>query len=308
MRKIWRPAAWPDASGDPKRLRILVLTNLYPPHYIGGYELVCLDVVNHLRRQGHAVTVLTSSFGLTSPALDGEIHRTLTFQTPLALSRGDLIRREWQARQAFRRAIARSAPDVIYHFCLFGIPKSLLYAAQRIGVPVVYDFSAEWLYPDCGDDLWFRFWGSPAGRPHRQVAKAVLRRFLDPWFPTGRETLDLSRSYFTSERIKEIFLRAGFPVADAAVIYRGVDTRRFQPAPERIPPGPLPLLFAGRITKDKGLHTVIEALGILTKTGLAGSVSLTVAGPEQDATYANEVRRTIRSLCLEDQIRFVGLV
>src|SRR3954470_15423443 len=30
------------------RMRILVLTNLYPPHYLGGYELICYMVVNEL--------------------------------------------------------------------------------------------------------------------------------------------------------------------------------------------------------------------------------------------------------------------
>ena len=30
-------------------MRILVLSNLYPPHYIGGYELVCATVTSALR-------------------------------------------------------------------------------------------------------------------------------------------------------------------------------------------------------------------------------------------------------------------
>ena len=40
---------------------ILVLSNMYPPHHMGGYELSCRDVVDRWRAKGHDVTVLTST-------------------------------------------------------------------------------------------------------------------------------------------------------------------------------------------------------------------------------------------------------
>src|ERR1700722_17862389 len=42
-------------------MRILVLTNMYPPHAYGGYEMGCRDVVERWRRAGHEVMVLTST-------------------------------------------------------------------------------------------------------------------------------------------------------------------------------------------------------------------------------------------------------
>ncbi|RAI43196.1 glycosyltransferase family 4 protein [Rhodoplanes roseus] len=41
-------------------MRILVVSNLYPPNVLGGYEVGCADVVAALRARGHDVTVLTS--------------------------------------------------------------------------------------------------------------------------------------------------------------------------------------------------------------------------------------------------------
>ena len=41
-------------------MRILVVSNLYPPDVIGGYELGCRQVVDSLRGRGHEVRVLTS--------------------------------------------------------------------------------------------------------------------------------------------------------------------------------------------------------------------------------------------------------
>ena len=60
--------------------RILVLTNMYPPHHYGGYELVCQEAVLDLRRRGHEVEVLTSDLRLPErEQLDDEreAHRQL---------------------------------------------------------------------------------------------------------------------------------------------------------------------------------------------------------------------------------------
>ncbi len=42
-------------------MKILVLSNLYPPDMLGGYELGCRQVVDALRERGHEVRVLTST-------------------------------------------------------------------------------------------------------------------------------------------------------------------------------------------------------------------------------------------------------
>ena len=42
-------------------MKILVLSNLYPPDFIGGYELGCRQVSDALRGRGHEVLVLTSA-------------------------------------------------------------------------------------------------------------------------------------------------------------------------------------------------------------------------------------------------------
>jgi hypothetical protein len=40
-------------------MRLLFLTNLYPPHGKGGYEEWCQEVAIQLRKRGHEVIVLT---------------------------------------------------------------------------------------------------------------------------------------------------------------------------------------------------------------------------------------------------------
>src|ERR671918_1913723 len=45
-------------------MRILIVSNLYPPYYLGGYEIRCALVAEGLRQAGHNVRVLTSRYGL----------------------------------------------------------------------------------------------------------------------------------------------------------------------------------------------------------------------------------------------------
>jgi hypothetical protein len=56
-------------------MRVAVVSNLYPPDVIGGYELLARDVVEGLRARGHEVDLLTSG----SPAgPEPGVHRMLT--------------------------------------------------------------------------------------------------------------------------------------------------------------------------------------------------------------------------------------
>jgi hypothetical protein len=55
-------------------MRILIVTNLYPPHYYGGYEVRCAQVAEALRSSGHDVRVLTSAYGVPLNPL-GKIRR-----------------------------------------------------------------------------------------------------------------------------------------------------------------------------------------------------------------------------------------
>ena len=60
------------AGKNIEPMKILVLTNLYPPHYVGGYELHCQTVVEALRARGHVVQVLTSDHGV-KPNVQGQV-------------------------------------------------------------------------------------------------------------------------------------------------------------------------------------------------------------------------------------------
>ena len=53
-------------SGPNTAMKVLLLSNVFPPGFIGGYELGALEIANHLTTSGHEVNVLTSDFSRTS--------------------------------------------------------------------------------------------------------------------------------------------------------------------------------------------------------------------------------------------------
>ncbi len=68
-----------DATARP--LRVLTVGNMYPPHHLGGAELIWRSAVEHMRARGWRVRVLTSDWRAPDPDLafaeDADIARTL---------------------------------------------------------------------------------------------------------------------------------------------------------------------------------------------------------------------------------------
>jgi glycogen synthase len=60
-------------------VRVLCVGNMYPPHHLGGYELVWQGAVRALREAGHGVRVLTTDFRLPEEAgpEENEVHLDL---------------------------------------------------------------------------------------------------------------------------------------------------------------------------------------------------------------------------------------
>ncbi|HYP38941.1 MAG TPA: glycogen/starch synthase, partial [Chloroflexia bacterium] len=52
-------------------MKILFVSNLYPPIAIGGYEQVCYDVAQALKARGHSIHILTSRYRAQEAAVAG---------------------------------------------------------------------------------------------------------------------------------------------------------------------------------------------------------------------------------------------
>ena len=294
-------------QGASDSMRILVISNFYPPHIIGGYEIGCRDIVEALKSRGHEVRVLTSTFGVNHPEHSGHVYRWL--KTDLALkidgARADLlkiIRKESINQRAFARVCRDFLPDVVYVWNATHISISLAVRAQQMGLPVCYFISDHWLNRWESDALYSLRNRSPR-RLHRRLAWKPLAALVKASGIMPRAEPDLSRVQFASRFLKLAALEAGRPVANAEVIHWGIDGNRF-PFNEASHDSRR-LLYVGQVTLLKGVHTAVEALKLIVEQPCYRSTMLTIVGGPD---YDNRIGRLVSSLGLERNVSFTGLI
>lgn len=255
---------------SPLVTRILVLTNQYPPHHLGGYELSCRDVVDRWRRRGHEVRVLTGDWrrsGVADSPDEGHVFRDLSiFLRDGALSVPSKLERlqvERANESVLRRELARR-PDVVSIWHMGAMSTGLLSILGRSGVPAVYVVCDDWPTYAFEMDPWMRGW------VRRPRLAPVAHRLL------GAETsvveLDEAGTFcFVSESTRRRcrqHSRWTFP--DSTVTFSGIDHGDF---PVLGPSGARPtwswhLLAVGRLDPRKGFETAIRALAHLPEAHL----------------------------------------
>lgn len=297
------------STTDKTGLRICVVTNYYPPYFIGGYELGCRDIVEALKRRGHQVRVLTSTYKVDQPQTDGEVYRWLQLSewwTPnLLRDLSAVFRKEATNQQAFRQLCREFQPDLVYMWNPVGISLSIVSVAQQLGLPVCYFVSDHWV-EEWEKDPGYRTWEKQRPGIRRPFLwKGVLRLLNVLNLSHAPAPPNLHHLQFVSESLKRDALQKGRDVEKAQVIHWGVDAERFQMT-ER-PQQSKRLLFVGQVTRHKGVHTAVEALNLLVQSGHK-TATLTIVGDSAAKAFKAELRQMISLYQLEKHVHFTGLV
>lgn len=293
-------------------MRILVLTNLYPEHYIGGYELACRDVVEGLRRRGHELLVLTSRYGVAKPKREKGVWRVL--QGDCLYPRREpfhwrmwLVRKEVTNLWALKRSARLFRPDIVYVWNYFNISVCNLFWLQRRGLPLLYFAFDNWL-AHWESDPWYAAWYGEKRSGWLRGAQVLGRPFFRFFglVPPKKATLDLSSVQFGSEYLKRYALAVGKPVKDGEVLHWGVDLNLF--SFNEKPPVPHRLLYAGQLVRHKGVHTAVEAMEHILRHPEGKNVSLTVAGEAVDQEYGAWLRQMAEGPSLRGRVSFLGKI
>jgi glycogen synthase len=277
-------------------MRIAVLANNYPPHTLGGYELLCADHVAWLRGRGHEVVVIASTYGVEGPATErgaaGEtVVRTLDFHwrdfqhdRPRGVR---LWRGERRQRRELEGLLDTYRIEGVFVWHMAGLSKSLLAVAGRRGLPMVAVVGEPWPAWDIAADAWLRLWRHAALAPLRAAAD----RAVAPTTLRGGALATLTPAYASEHlrRTVEAGAPAAWPRAGAAVVPNGIALDRFlRPRPPRAADdAALRCLYAGRVERRKGVHVAVEAVRLARARGVPAT--LTIQGWRDDA-YAAELR------------------
>ena len=288
-------------------MRVLVLTNMYPPHAYGGYELGCRDVVERWRRRGHEVLVLTSTVqvdgvGPTPTAERAAVRRDLRLywhdHEILRPSPWSRLRCERANQRVFDHVVDEFRPDVCSVWAMGAMSLGLLGRAAARSLATVQVICDEWPVYGPAVDAWMRLF---AARPMAgRLARVVTG------LPTSVPALDeLGPACFGSEALRATVRgRSRWEFPDSAVVPWGIDPGLFHPTggPDEAAGAAgrwgWRLLYVGRIDPRKGVDVAIKALARCPE-----GATLDVVGRGDDRHRA-ELAELARSLGVADRVRF----
>ena len=298
-------------------MRILFLTNFYQVHGSGGEEQSCQQVVGGLKQRGHTTLVLTSMHGSNNipVEIDG-IYRSLYLEMDLVPLRHSITfftgrkAREKHNLHVFERVIKQFDPDIIFIWGMWNLPYSLAaFAEARYPHKVAYRFATYW--PTLPSQHEF-YWRTPGRNwytrlPKRvlsSIALAMLNRDVQQYPSTFKHSICVSAAS------RDILVKAGIPIPNARIIYTGLDVNKYLDC-EQYRRGnedsSLSLLYAGRLTSDKGIDTAIDAMTKLVFDQGRQGIRLRLVG-SGSTDYENYLRYLVSQANLTDYVTFLGWV
>ncbi len=280
-------------------MRVLLVSNFYPPYWVGGYEQIASWVAEGLRGRGHDVLVLTGR----GPALDGDPRVRPTFDLDLAslwesyfstgvvlgggLAEG--VRRHVFSLRNFRAAldaVAHHRPDLVSFWNAAFVTWSPLLAARIAGVPSVVHLS----------DTAANAFRNPHPPAFPLRLKPAARAFVDALLRAARPARFVVPSAFLREKL---VATEALPAGRMDVLHWPVEpTVSRSEAPTRRD-GSRRLLFVGTLIPEKGVHVLVEAFR--EAAGRADGLSLTLVGGGPEA-YVARLRQAAEGL----PVRFLG--
>ncbi len=297
-------------------MRLLFLSNFFPPAHLGGMELRCHELVEHLRERGHTVQVLTSRFGVQADIPpENHVIRELFLQADIYhyhpldffLKRRS---RERTNKHVLRQALDCLKPDLVFVWGMWNLSPSVPYwAEQWMPGRVVYSIAHYWL---TDPDAHVAYWQQPAGRKLTTLLKApfarlALRSLQREGYPPP---LQLEHVVCVSRFVRDTMVELGALPATARVIYSGIDPGPFLEGAvdwERPPSEPLCLVYVGGLLQTKGVHTAIEAMGLLKQAGRLDMLRLTLFG-DGHPEYVTKLRTLAEAWGVSRQVEFAGRV
>ena len=284
-------------------MHVLMVNNLYPPIMAGGAELIVAYLSEGLVQRGHRVTVVSTCGPEMEPYAPEQrngvdVLRFFPRNVYWSFAREGQPRHRrmmWHLRDAwnrdtaqrFREIIRSSRPDVVHTHVIDGFSASIWRSAREQGAPVIHTaHDYHLLCPRAF--LLTRDWRI-CSHP------SVFCRAYRGWHMHTLQHVDLfvSPSQFLLDRHHE----SGSPMPRTALVRNGIPVPTV--ASRALRDGPPRLLLLCRLTEEKGVRVVLDALSLLPQDL---GIELTIAGK-------GSLEGMVRDRAAADpRIRFAGFV
>lgn len=292
-------------------MRLLFLTNLYPPHAAGGYEQWCQEVAVEFRQRGHSVAVLTSRAAAPGGSEGGiDVRRLLNLEvegglasTTVRLLR-DRGRLERENLEHLERVVQEFEPDVALLWGMWNVPRSVPARLEDLRPgKTAYYLCDYWLTLP---SAYIQQLENPSSRVITRMAKQAIAGFLLRHLrQEERGRLRLDHPICVSQAVRDLLAHDGVQMDHAKVIQGGIQIDDFAPralARWDVNEGSLRLVYAGRMTEEKGVHTAVRAMAqVASREGRPVFLDLVGTGAAPYLAMLNELIGRNR---LRDRVRF----
>lgn len=285
-------------------MRILVVSNLYPPIQVGGYERRCAGTVQLLERE-HEVLVLTSRRGRRSVGADSRVLRVLpllpedwrgTVCAPLA---------SLYAALATRRLVRRLRPDLVFVWNASQIPHAAVCVAHDFADQLAFSVADTSFAGFVQDDQFLRYllrpgrgvhriWGAIARLINRLPGMRIRARATRP-ASIAWNSQALRRLTPVPASVAPVRERVIYPAPRHGALFAGVARA----------PSPCPTIgFVGRLESQKAPDVAVRALALLRdRHGIDARLSVIGSG---DRTDVRALEQLIATLELVDRVELRG--
>jgi glycosyltransferase involved in cell wall biosynthesis len=280
-------------------VRVLAVGNMYPPHHLGGYELVWRSAMRALRDHGHEAWVLTTDHTTgTQEADDTGTYRELRWYWrdhafPELGWRGR-IELERHNAAVLARHLEELAPDVVSWWAMGGMSLSLLEQVRRRAIPAVAFVADDWLLYGPKVDQWTRAFRGPG-----RLAGPLAERLTGIPARVDLEAA-CTRWVLISEAVRRAARQDGYALAASEIAPLGVDPAFLDPRPSG--EWRWRLLYVGRLDERKGVSDAVRALAELDEPG----ATLTIAG-DGDPAERTRIDAEAERLRLSGRVEHLGM-
>ncbi len=295
-------------------MRVLLLSNLYPPYVDGGAEIVAADFAVGLEQLGHEVVVLTSSYGLSKAQREENVWRILDVKPAAHFDRQRPLWRQLDQPynyyrsyhnpnnvQQLRTIIAETHPDVLYIWEIPGIGmNSFLRVLPDLGLPAVFHLESYWLL-------------------YAQSPETAQSRLRAQWFKKlligNVPRVSATSLIACSSTVKQKYIQSGIDANLIEVIYNGIDDRFLNVSHAQnnelenksMTKKEVQLLYVGRLSLEKGVLTLLKSLDTLVNEQNRKNLYLNIFG-KGDEIYERELHDFLHSKNLAHLVTFHGKV
>ncbi|MBN1869558.1 MAG: glycosyltransferase [Candidatus Omnitrophica bacterium] len=304
------------ASVRNHKKKILFVSHLFPPHFIGGSELVAYQQAMELKRRGHEVEVFCGK--LNNQAKQYEL---TTERGPLKITRINLHQADFDhllqanvdkegIRLAFNPLLDEFSPDIVHFHNIYSLAAKIIDDCHDRHIPMVMTLHDYW--PICPKNIAVNDSGKfcPVDDMSCLGCQVALQdQGRGPLSLTERNRLlktsfnKINSFISPSQYLADVFSNSWLKEKRIRVIPNGIDLRRFNKMKKirRKKNGPIQFAFIGYLARHKGTENLLLAFSLLKNKEKA---QLILAGKSSSKYYEDLTEQ----MALGRYIRFLGQV